>query len=84
MNHFVQNKSKATKALEDRMKKRKLDKIIVNFKLTFKVQKIKTKTMDAILSIVPSRTFVQNVIPIKNTVLQKSAKAVGKSFLVKF
>ena len=53
------------------MKKRKLDKIIVNFKLTFKVQKIKTKTMDAILSIVPSRTFVQNVIPIKNTVLQK-------------
>ena len=63
--HFVQNKSQATKALKDRIKKGKLDKLIPNLQLIFKVYKNKAKTIDEFLSIIPSRTFVKNVIPIK-------------------
>ena len=37
MNKFVQNKSQATKVLEDRMKKEKLEKLIPNLQLIFKV-----------------------------------------------
>ena len=40
--------------------------------------------MDAFLSIIPSKTFFQNVIPIENTVLPKIiSKGKGKAFLVK-
>ena len=40
--------------------------------------------MDAFLSIIPSRTFVQSVIPIENTLLPDiNSKEAGKAFLVK-
>ena len=40
--------------------------------------------MDAFLPVTPSRTFVQNAIPIKNTVLPEIGnKQAGKAFLVK-
>ena len=40
--------------------------------------------MAPFLSIVPSKTFVQNVISIKDTTLPKiSSKEEGKTFLVK-
>ena len=63
------------------MEKRKLDNLIPNHHLIFKVLKNKTETMDAIS--IYSRTFVQNVLPIKNTVLQEiSSKKGEKAFLV--
>ena len=66
------------------MKKGKLDNLIPNLQLIFKISKNKTKAMDAFLSIIPSRTFVQNVIPIKNTVLPEiTSKGAGEAFLVK-
>ena len=37
LNHFVQNKSQATKAFEDRMKKGKFDKSILNLHLILNV-----------------------------------------------
>ena len=37
INHFVENKSQATNALEDKMKKGKLDKLIPNLQLICKV-----------------------------------------------
>ena len=40
--------------------------------------------MNKCRSIIPSRTFAQNVIPIKSTALSKiSCKRAGKAFLVK-
>ena len=40
--------------------------------------------MDAFLSFIPSGTFVQNVIPIKNIALPKmNSKGPEKAFLVK-
>ena len=40
--------------------------------------------MDTFLSITFSRTFAQNFIPIKNTVLAEiTSKRAGKAFLVK-
>ena len=41
MNHFVQSKSQATKVLVDRMETGKLDKLISNLQLIFKVFKKK-------------------------------------------
>ena len=57
MNHFVQNKSQATKALEDRMTKGKLEKIIPNLQIIFKVKESKAKTMDKFLYIILSKTL---------------------------
>ena len=54
MDHFVQSKFHAAKTLDDRMKKAKLDKLIPNCHVTYKVRKNKTKTMDAFLCLIPS------------------------------
>ena len=84
MSHFVQNKSQAAKALDVRMKKGELNKLIPDLQLIFKIKKDKTKTSDALLSILPSRTFVQNIIPKKTTVLpEKSSKWAGKALRFK-
>ena len=65
-NHFVQSKSQATKALVDRMKTGKLDMLISNLQLIFKV--FFKKTMDAFLSIIPSRTCPKDFIHIKHCI----------------
>ena len=63
------------------MEKRKLDNLIPNHHLIFKVLKNKTEAMDAIS--IYSRTFVQNVLPVKNTLLPEiSSKKGEKAFLV--
>ena len=57
----------------------KLDNLIPNHHLIFKVLKNKTETMDAISIL--SRTFFQNVLPIENTVLSDiSSKMEKKHF----
>ena len=43
MNHFVQNKSQAIKALEDRMNKEKLNKLIPNLQPIFQIKKKQNK-----------------------------------------
>ena len=51
--------------------------------MILKVEKAKQK-MDTILSFIPSKTFAQNFIPMKNTVLAEvSSKEARKAFLVK-
>ena len=63
------------------MKEEKLEKLIRNLQLIFKVQK---NTIDAFLSVIPSRSFVPNVIPTKKTALPEiGSKGAGKRFLVK-
>ena len=53
------------------MKKGKLDKLIPNLQIIFKVLEKQIKIMDAFLSITTPRTFVQNFIPIKTLYYQK-------------
>ena len=68
MNRFVvQNKSQATKALGDRMK-------IFSSKSSVNIQGLtrQKKSMETFLSTMLSRTFVQNIIPIKNHSITKN------------
>ena len=62
MNHFLQCKSQATKALESTVKTGTLGELITNLQ---GLKKNRTKTMDAFLPIITSRTFAKNVICIK-------------------
>ena len=78
MNHFVQNKLEPTKALQDEK----------NWPSEYNIQGLKITTttkMNAFISFIPSRKFIQNVRYIKNTIVltEISSKGAEKGFLVK-
>ena len=83
MNHFVQNKLEPTKALQDE-KNWPSEYNIQGLKITTTITTTTTK-MNAFISFIPSRKFIQNVRYIKNTIVltEISSKGAEKGFLVK-
>lgn len=85
MNHFVQNKSEAIKALE---KWKRIRQVYSQSSLDIQVYKTNNSKaatkMNAFQSCKLSRRFVQNGVPIKNNLLpEKSSNGAGKAFLIK-
>ena len=81
MNHFIENKSQAKKALDD--EKRKIGQANSKCSRFKKTKQAKKKWMYFYLLYITSKTIVRNVIHIKNAALPEisSARAEKHSWL---